>query len=132
MPRKQMARRFEPRYGISESMLELEAKYLGREIEDYRVFSINDLREKLADWQMKLTTAESNLSFSIQRLPDQERLILRCMVARDIWHIAQLYQRYFQSDSSTEDTGDITEMAEEYRDDEPIPVLPFQETLFEM
>jgi hypothetical protein len=132
MPRKQMARRFEPRYGISESMLEVEAGYLAREAEDYRVYSINDLREKLADWQAKLTTAESNLSFSIQRLPDQERLILRCMVARDVWHIAQLYQRYFQSDLSTEVTGDITEIAEEYREDEPIPVLPFQETLFEM
>jgi hypothetical protein len=132
MPRKQMARRFEPRYGISEPMLEVEAGYVAREVEDYRVYSINDLREKLADWQVKLTTAESNLSFSIRRLSDQERLILRCMVARDIWHIAQLYQRYFQSDSPDGVTGNSTEIIEEYRNDEPVPVLPFQETLFEM
>src|SRR5258706_7919306 len=47
MARKKLIRRFEPRYSVSQEMLDRESKYVAREHEDYLLGSIDDLRKRL-------------------------------------------------------------------------------------
>jgi hypothetical protein len=46
MPREKL-RRFDPRFGVSESMLEAEGIYVGQEFRDYRRLSTEITRELL-------------------------------------------------------------------------------------
>ena len=55
MPRKKAPRRFDPRPGVSESMLDAESVYVGQELRDYLLLSIDHLREMLKDRQAKIT-----------------------------------------------------------------------------
>jgi hypothetical protein len=133
MPRRKLARRFEPRYGVSQTMLEVECKYVGHEFEDYLLQSTNELRERLAKLKTLIGTAEEELHAAFSPLPDRERLALRCMFARDCWHMAMLYNQYLkQPDTAVAAaTGPSSPAAEELDEhNEPVPILPFNETLF--
>jgi len=130
MPRREFARRFEPRYGVSDPMLETEVEYLRREVEDQRVYSSNDLTERLSNRRRDLTVVEVELEFALKRLSDQDRLIVRNLFARDCWYLAKLYERYMRSDQSA-DTGAHTR--QDITDEETgdlVPVMPFKESLF--
>ena len=132
MPRRILARRFEPRYGVNQLMLDAEAKWVAREFEDYQLFSINDLREKLHERQTGFALAEEHLSDAINRLPVRERLAIKCMLARDIFHIAKLFETFLQASPGVQEaTGASSPMPEEVRDDEPLPVLKFAASLFD-
>src|SRR5688500_5781119 len=48
MSRRKLARRFEPRWGVSVPILEAEAVYVARERGDYLLLSLQDLRDKRA------------------------------------------------------------------------------------
>lgn len=133
MPRKKLARRFEPRYGVSQTMLDAECKYIGRELEDYLLQSTNELRETLAKRQALISTAEEELQAAFRPLPDRERLALRCMFARDCWHMAMLYKQFLNQPDTVvaAATGPSSPAPEELdKNDEPVPILPFQESLF--
>ncbi len=134
MPRRTLARRFEPRYGISQEMLDAEAKWVAREFDDYLLFSITELREKLRDRQAGFAAAEEQLAAHLTSLPDRERLALKCMLARDAFHIAKLYETFLRSVPSVEQaTGTSAPAPEELdRNDEPQPALVFRRSLFEM
>lgn len=97
MPPPKLARRFEPRYGVSQSVLEAESRYVARELEDYLLLSVNELRQKLRERQGLLATAGEDLQASLNPLPDRHRLALRCMLARDLVHVAALYQTFLRS-----------------------------------
>src|ERR1017187_9704707 len=97
MPHRNIARRFEPRYGVSQPMVDMEAKWVERELEDQLVFSINELRKKLSDIQAKVASAEQGLKTTLSRLPDRERLALKYMLARDVFHMAALYETFLRS-----------------------------------
>ncbi len=97
MPRKKLSRRFEPRFGVSQSMVDVEAKWVERELEDHLLASTNDLRKRLSEIHAKAVTAEEGLKTTIGRLPDRERLALKCMLARDMFHIAALYETFLRS-----------------------------------
>ena len=60
MPRKKLARRFEPRYGVSQTMLDAECRCVGRELEDYLLLSMNDLRTKLPELQKQIATLDQS------------------------------------------------------------------------
>lgn len=132
MARTKLARRFEPRGGISQSMLDSECKFVARELDDYLLYSIVDLREKLAEIQRKIATAEEEVQAKLSSLPDRERLAIRCMLARDIYHIAMLYSTFIATSTVAEATGTIGLVPEEIDQDtdEPKPALPFCEWLF--
>jgi hypothetical protein len=133
MPRKKLARRFEPRYGVSQTMLDAESKYIGRELEDYLLQSTNELRETLAKRQALIGTAEEELQVAFRPLPDRERLALRCMFARDCWHMAMLYKQFLNQPDTVvaTATGPSSPAPEELdKHDEPLPILPFKATLF--
>jgi hypothetical protein len=127
MPRKNTCRRFDARFGVSEAMLEAEGVYVGQEFRDYETLSIKDLREKLRDLRTKIVPAEANLQLTLAHLPDHERLAVRCMLARDVFHIAALYERFLRG---VETTGHTQTRPEELKGDEPAPVLLFADSLF--
>jgi hypothetical protein len=132
MPRPKLARRFEPRYGVSQSMLEVESRYIARELEDYLLLSADELRQKLKERQDLLASAEEDLQGLLGPLPDRHRLALRCMLARDLLHIAALYQTFQRSGEREAPAGASAPAPEELTEqDEPRPVLPFSEWLFE-
>jgi hypothetical protein len=133
MPRRKLARRFEPRYGVSQTMLDAECRYIARELEDYLLQSTNELRETLGKRQALIGTAEEELQAAFRPLPDRERLALRCMFARDCWHMAMLYKQYLGKPDTqvATATGPSSPAPEELdQQDEPVPMLPFKETLF--
>ncbi len=72
MPRKKL-RRFDPRFGVSEPMLEAEGIHVGQEFRDHLLMSITQLKEWLKDRQTLLTTTGDNLDLVLRSLPDRER-----------------------------------------------------------
>jgi hypothetical protein len=78
-------------------MLDAEAKYVGRELDDYLIHSTIDLRTRLAQRQKLIASAEEELSARFTGLPDRERLALRAMFTRDCWHMAMLYLTFIGS-----------------------------------
>ena len=87
MARKKLARRFEPRGGVSQPMLEAESRFIAKELEDYLLLSITDLRKTLDERHRKIAEQEPHLQQFFSVLADRERLALRCMLARDISQI---------------------------------------------
>ena len=133
MPRRKLARRFEPRYGVSQTMVAAESRYIARELEDYLLQSTNELRERLAKLKTLLVTAEEELQAAFTPLADRERLALRCMFARDCWHMAMLYKHYLHEPETqlATATGPSSPAPEELDErDDPVPIVPFKETLF--
>ncbi len=113
-------------------MVDIEAKWVERELEDQLLASTNDLRKRLSEIHAKVATAEEGLKTTIGRLPDRERLALKCMLARDMHHIAALYETFLRSSQHVQDaTGAVHETPEEVdRQGEPRAVLVFQQSLF--
>jgi hypothetical protein len=132
MARSKLARRFEPRGGVSQPMLDSEARFVARELDDYLLYSIADLRGKLSEIQRKIAAAEYEVQAKLSRLPDRERLALRCMLARDMYHIAMLYSTFVSTPEVAEATGTASPAPEEIdrATDAPRPALPFCEWLF--
>jgi hypothetical protein len=133
MPRQKLSRRFEPRYGVSQSMLEAECKWVERELDDHLIRSASELRKSLSDIQAKVATAQASLQETLARLPDRERLALKGMLARDVFHIAKLYELFLRSSQTVQQaTGMSKPMPEEVdQNDDPRPVLVFSESLFD-
>ena len=131
MPRKQILRRFDPRFGVSMSMVEAEAVHVDQEFRDYLIMSINDLRRWLRERSSQVEVADKELEQLVTRLPDRERLAIRCMLIRDIFHIAKLYQQLLRTPEAEVAAGPISVFPEELKNHEPLPVLPFREWLFD-
>lgn len=132
MARKKLARRFDPRGGVSQSMVDAESRYVAKELEDYLLLSITDLRDALGKRQRSVEEHEDQLQQFFAVLADRERLALRCMLARDISHIAALYIAFMTSTDAPQTTGATCHRPEEQNEqDEPRPALPFNEWLFE-
>src|SRR5689334_2620578 len=104
MPRKKL-RRFDPRFGVSEQMLEAEGIYVGQEFRDHQSSSITQLKEWLTQRQTLIVTTGANLDHVLRSLPDRERLILRCMIARDFYHMAALYERFLRQPEVADAVG---------------------------
>jgi hypothetical protein len=133
MPRKKLARRFEPRYGVSQSMIDVEAKWVERELADHLLLSTNELRKNLSDIQAKVASAEVGLREILSRLPDRERLALKGMLARDVFHIAALYETFIRGSQLVQGaTGARQETPEEVdQKGNARRALVFREALFE-
>ena len=105
MARKKLARRFEPRGGVSQPMLEAECRFISRELEDYLLLSITDLRQKLNERPKRIAELEPHLQRLLSALADRERLALRCIIARDVFHIISLFLTFVQSPDAPQTTG---------------------------
>jgi hypothetical protein len=100
VPRRKLLRRFEPRYGVSLAMVEEEAKYLRREIEDYASLSSVDAAAKRADRHRLVKQSWEHLNVCLTHLPERERCTLQCLFFRDVYHILKLYLSVLCPDQS--------------------------------
>lgn len=91
MPRKKLIRHFEPRYGVSREMVDVEAKYVAREHEDYMLLAIGDMRQKLYELRGKWSEADQNAEALVRCLPEHEALAFQCLLVRDLFLILELY-----------------------------------------
>ena len=105
MARRKLARRFEPRGGVSQSMVEAEARYVARELEDYLLLSIKDLRQKLAERHRKTADLETHLQSVFSALPDRERLALRTLRG-DFRHLPSLHDMRAEPDELSRFEGE--------------------------
>jgi hypothetical protein len=99
MPRRNKARRFEPRYGVSQAALEVEAGYLGREVEDYQVFAASDLEAKRVERQADCEHSWKHLHLLLDGMSEAEQRIIHCLVFRDLYLALELYLTYVKSRS---------------------------------
>jgi len=137
MPRRKLARRFEPRSGVSDSMLDVEVTYVQREVEDYRIYSHRELAERLQKRLTDLTVLEAELEFSVKNLSDRDRLVIRNLLARDCWYLGKLYERLLSKggleriEPNTGSDPVIEKLNEQMVETgKTVKILPFQETLF--
>ena len=91
MPRRQLARRWEPKLGVSRRMLEVEATYVAREKESYLLQSTDDLRNRLAHMQKLWKAADGVLEAAITALGERDRLAVSCLVVRDLFFVPELH-----------------------------------------
>lgn len=131
MGRKKTIRRFEPKYGVSEEILSFEAQYVGQEADDYRTYAVTDLKTMLAERQRQWLRADGTLQVQFEAMPERERLIVQCLLVRDIYHLLELYVTYLHS-AFPGASGSIAaepepRVKEEKTEDRPVP---FSEWLF--
>jgi hypothetical protein len=114
-------------------MLDAEAKWVERELEDKLIHSTNELKETLAELRGKVSLTEAGLQKTLAKLPDRERLALKSMLARDVFHVAVLYETFLRSSPLIHNTPtvDIDIPQEIDPKDQAATVLVFKESLFE-
>ncbi len=96
------------------------------------LLSLNELREKLAELQKKIVESEEQLQGCLTPLADRERLALKCLIARDVFHIAALHATFLRSAEAPQTTGTPIPTAEELTEErDHRPVLAFSNSLFE-
>lgn len=91
MPRKKLIRHFEPRYGVSREMVDVEAKSVVREHEDYLTLATNDMRQKLHELRGKWSEADQTAEMLVRCLPEREALAFQCLLVRDLFLVLELY-----------------------------------------
>lgn len=91
MPRRRFLRRFDPQYGVNESMLAVEAKYLEREIENRGVLESSRIEAWLAEGHESCRRCWEEFQQLINPLPERDQRIIRSLLFRDFYHILVLY-----------------------------------------
>jgi hypothetical protein len=88
--------------------------------------------QKIGGDLFESASIEDGLKATLSRLPDRERLALKCMLARDVFHIAVLYETFIRSSQTVQGaTGSIHEAVEEVDEQsKPQPILVFRQWLF--
>ena len=133
MPRKKLIRRFEPRYTVNQEMVDREATYVAREHEDYLLGSLDDLRKRLEQIRVCWRRADEAAGSLIGLQGEREALAYRCMIARDFYHILELYCTCMRS-NLPEVSGDAPKRPA-VRPRKPVEeeekLAPFGEWLFE-
>lgn len=89
--RKDRIRHFEPRYGVSREMVNVEATYVGREHEDYMLLSTASMQQKLIELRGKWSEADQTAEKLVQCLPEREALAFQCLLTRDMFLLMELY-----------------------------------------
>lgn len=97
MPRKTKARRFEPRYGVSEVTLQVEANHVAREVEDYEVLAVSDLDAKRTERHVNCEHSWKHLNMLLEGLADQKQRIIHCLLFRDFHQLLELYLTYVRA-----------------------------------
>jgi len=129
MPRRKFARRFDPRFGVSQSTIDVEATYVAKEIENYLLLSTADLEAKLAERRQLLSRVHDELEVFMAGLSERQRLTLLLIMYRDCHHMGVLYRTYLRSEDQPEISEQVT-VAVTTPATPPVP-LPFKEFLFD-
>ncbi len=96
MPRREKVRRFEPRYGVSQEAVEVEAQALGREVEDHELLSPAELDAMCVERYATSKHAWKHLHLLVESLSEQERRVLHSLFFRDMYHLLELYLTYIR------------------------------------
>jgi hypothetical protein len=119
---KPRVRRFEPQGGVSRPMIEAEAKYVAREMDNYLLLSLNDLKQKLTERGAQWNQADESLHAMVSLLPERERLALQSMLVRDMMFLLELYLEYVRTTQP--------EAPPPIKPPVDVPRAPFSEWLF--
>lgn len=126
MPRKNLARRFDPRGGVSQIVLDEEARHLAQELEDYTMLSTMNLNQMLDERRGKLDILQQELQPLIDGLAERTQLAVLSVLYRDFAHMAALYLAYLRPKDDDPAPGHAATLATKPA---PAPV-PFREWLF--
>ena len=97
MPKRIGRRRFdEPRYGVSEMMVDAEARELDRELESYLLLSSNELKKKSEGLLQSYRQTDAALHVVVNGLPERERLAVMCTLGRDLYLVLAVYDHYLR------------------------------------
>ena len=124
--KKEQVRRFEPRFGVSQNLVDHEAQYVGREVEDYCLLSLNDLKQKRASRQVDWKQAHDLLEEKVGLLSAHEQVAVQVLLMRDCHHLFALYLSFVTSKIQSGDAP--SRLVPAMEDD--APKLPFSEWLF--
>ena len=133
MPRKKLVRHFEPRYGVSQQMLEVEGNYVMREHEDYLLLSTNDLQKRLEILRNQWRDADDAAERLLYGLNDRESLAWQCLVTRDYFLMLELYGtclRAAHAQPIEQAAAPDQRVEEKKAATSKVKVLPFSEWLF--
>jgi hypothetical protein len=84
----------------------------------------------LSDRQAKWLAADGSLQVCLQALPTRDRIALRCLIVRDMYHLLELYVTYARSVTpAAAPAASTCQRIEEKVTDEERPI-PFSEWLF--
>ena len=97
MPRRKTLRRFDPRGVASQIVVDEEAKHVAREAENYAFLARSDIETKLVERHANAEHAWRHLQGLLSRTAEHERVIIRCLLFRDLNHILELYLAYVRS-----------------------------------
>lgn len=98
MPKPTRSRRFaEPRCGVSQAMIEAEAKELGREMESYLLQSLAENKERMRERLKAYQQADASLHAAVERMPEREQVAIKCMIGRDLHLVVELYRTYLST-----------------------------------
>lgn len=136
MPRRKLSRRFEPRLGVSEHTIKRETGWMVRELEDHLILSTQDLHDRLRMRHTKLVASDANLQMLVESLPERDSLAIRCMLARDLFHVFALYEEFFRNHVGERAVISISaqqQATDKIHSHAPTPSTPgdFKEWLFE-
>ena len=97
MPKMIGRRRFDdPRYGVSEAMVEAESRELGRELDSYLLQSLTELKEN-SDARLRVyREQDQSLRVAITGLPERERLAMMCILGRDLILVQAVFAAFLQ------------------------------------
>jgi hypothetical protein len=136
MPRKRLIRRFEPRYTVSQEMVDRESKYVHLEHADYLLGSIHDLHEQFEKWRPLWQQVNESAEILIVQQGEREALAYRCMIVRDLYHILELYCACMRKDLPEHSGQDAIKSAplkpkRVEEEGSAAAIVPFSEWLFE-
>jgi hypothetical protein len=100
MPRRKLARRFEPTCGATGAMIEEEAKWLLREIEDCQILSAGEVNKTLAERHDKCVQSWEHLQLLLTALRKREQHAIQCLLFGDFFHILEVYVHHVRSTHS--------------------------------
>jgi hypothetical protein len=123
---KEQVRRFEPRTGVSQFMVDDEARYVAREVDDHLLLSLNDLKQQLTDRRADWKQAHDVLEEQVRLLAAREQAAVQLLLTRDCHHLFALYSAYVRSRI---DSGEVPARLSPSPQEEA-PQLPFSEWLF--
>jgi hypothetical protein len=97
MPRKKLLRRFDPFGGVSQPMVEAEAKYLAREIDNKSLLSRNDVAGECCHRHQLCRQSWEHLQQVIAGTGEREKAVVQSLLFRDLYHIVALYVFHLQA-----------------------------------
>ena len=124
--KKEQVRRFEPRFGVSQNMVDHEARYVAREVEDCCLHSLNELKQRLLDRRADWKRAHDTLEQKVRLSDERGQAAVQALLVRDCHHLFELYLSFVMSKIQSGDAPSRLAPSVE----EESPQLPFSEWLF--